>query len=80
MNADAAKTSAPADVKKADPTQTHLVVALKYARPLTAVRFDPQQQYVFTGAEDNTVQRWKLADAQSVAVGAKGALTASRSK
>lgn len=74
MNAADSKPSASADAKKtADPTQTHLVVALKHARPLTAVRFDPQQQYLFTGAEDNTVQRWKLADAQSVAAGAKGA-------
>jgi WD40 repeat protein len=46
----------------ADPLQTHLVAEWKHARPLTACRFDPQGQFLFTGAEDNTVQRWTIAD------------------
>jgi WD40 repeat protein len=57
MNADEAKPAV-----KADPQQTYMAAAWKHARPLTACRFDPQGRFVFTGAEDNTVQRWTLAD------------------
>jgi len=46
----------------AEPAATHEKAKWKHARPLTACRFDPAGKYVFTGAEDNTVQRWDLAD------------------
>lgn len=52
-------------VAKAVPEQTHLASAWKHVRPLTACRFDPLGRFVFTGAEDHTVQRWTLADAQA---------------
>jgi len=48
----------PAD---ADPAKTHEAAKLKHNRPLTSCRFDPTGKYAFTGAEDNTVQRWDLA-------------------
>ncbi|MBS0210099.1 MAG: WD40 repeat domain-containing protein [Planctomycetes bacterium] len=47
---------------QADPRQTHLAVEWKYARPLTACRFDPLGRFVLTGAEDNSIQRWTLTD------------------
>jgi WD40 repeat protein len=46
----------------ADPTKTHLSLALKYTSPFISCRFDPQGKFVFAGAQDNTVQRWRLED------------------
>jgi len=54
---------------KADPQQVHMTVVLKHARPLTACRFDPTGKFVFSGAEDNTIQRWTVADAKPSADG-----------
>lgn len=53
----------PPEMKIADvdPTKTHEISKWKHVRPLTACRFDPTGKYAFTGAEDNTVQRWDLA-------------------
>jgi WD40 repeat protein len=45
---------------KADPKQTHVVQQWKYTSPLISCRFDPTGKYVFTTAEDRTVQRWEL--------------------
>lgn len=55
--------SKPAALKIADvdPAKTHEISKWKHTRPLTACRFDPSGKYAFTGAEDNTVQRWDLA-------------------
>ena len=47
---------------KADPSKTHVIATWKYARALTACRFDPLGRYVFVGAEDYTVQRFNLTD------------------
>jgi WD40 repeat protein len=47
---------------KADPKLTHMAKEWKYDRALTACRFDPTGKYVFSGAQDNTVQRWQLMD------------------
>ena len=57
----AAESGEPAEVK-ADPAKTHVLATWKYARPLTACRFDPLGRYVFVGTEDYTVQRFGLAD------------------
>lgn len=46
---------------KADPTQTHESSKWKHARPLTACRFDPSGNWVFTGGEDTLVVRWEVA-------------------
>lgn len=56
------KLEAPkAEAKPADPTAIHESAKWKHTRPLTACRFDPTGKYIFTGAEDNTVQRWDAA-------------------
>ncbi len=47
---------------KADPTKVHMASAWKYARPLTACRFDPTGKFVFAGTEDYTVERFRLSD------------------
>ena len=45
-----------------DIKQAHIVSEWAHDRPLISCRFEPQGRYVFAGAEDNTVQRWALAD------------------
>jgi WD40 repeat protein len=58
------KKPAAADKKvpAAEPATLKILSTWKYARPLTACRFEPQARYLFTGAEDNLVQRWNVAD------------------
>lgn len=57
---------APKEVEKKseaiDPTQTYMASAWKYARPLTACRYDPSGKYVFVGTEDYTVERIRVSD------------------
>ncbi len=48
------------DAPAADPKQTHIVHQWKHDSPLIACRFDPQARYVFSSAQDNSVQRWEL--------------------
>ena len=57
---------AKAPSAKTDPTQVHVAGQWKHTRPLTACRFDPTGKFVFTGAEDYTVQRWNLKDEKPV--------------
>ena len=45
-----------------DPKEVHVTSQWKHDRPLVSCRFDPLGRYVFTGAEDNTVQRFDLKD------------------
>ncbi|MGH7127362.1 MAG: WD40 repeat domain-containing protein [Planctomycetaceae bacterium] len=45
-----------------DPKQAHVLAQWKHDRPLVACRLEPQGRYVFSGAEDATVQRFALAD------------------
>jgi len=47
-----------------DPALIHMANAWKYARPLTACRYDPSGKFVFAGAEDYTVQRIRVSDGQ----------------
>ena len=54
----------------ADPTKTHEAAKWKHTRPLTACRIDPTGKFAFTGAEDNTVQRWDLADGKMTSLAA----------
>ncbi len=48
--------------KTVDPAQTRLVQELKHTSPLLGCRFDPSGNFVFAGSQDNSVQRWSLAD------------------
>jgi WD40 repeat protein len=58
----------PPVLPKADPMLTRLAQELKHNRPLLGARFDPAGQFVFAGAEDNTIQRWALADGKKTAL------------
>lgn len=51
---------------KADPKQTHVASQWKHTSPLISCRFDPSGRYVFTTAEDMTVQRFELASGRKV--------------
>ncbi|OAI51369.1 hypothetical protein AYO44_00745 [Planctomycetaceae bacterium SCGC AG-212-F19] len=52
----------PPPPPKFDPMQTHLAQEHKHPSPLLGCRFDPAGAYVFAGAQDNSIQRWTLAD------------------
>ena len=57
--------SPPAPPVKIDPTQTHPVLQVKHTSPLVGCRFDSAGEYVFAGAQDNAVVRWRLADGKA---------------
>ncbi|MCI0638320.1 MAG: WD40 repeat domain-containing protein [Gemmataceae bacterium] len=42
------------------PTRTRLLQELRHNSPLLGCRFDPSGQFVFAGAQDNSVQRWEI--------------------
>lgn len=46
---------------KATPAATHIEKQWKHGSPLINCRFDPQGRYLFSTAEDATVQRWDVA-------------------
>ncbi len=50
----------------ADATKAHVAAQWAYTSPLIACRFDPQGRYVFSTAEDNTIQRWLLSDGSKI--------------
>ena len=43
-----------------DPKQTHVIAEWKHAAPLITCKFDPQGRYVFSSAEDYSIQRFEL--------------------
>jgi WD40 repeat protein len=43
-----------------EPEKTHVVLELKYGKPLIVCRFDPIGRYVFSASEDETMERWDL--------------------
>jgi WD40 repeat protein len=49
--------------------QTHLAAEHKHNSPLLGCRFDPSGAFVFAGAQDNSIQRWALADGKKTALG-----------
>ena len=53
---------------KPDPKQTHVARELAGAAPLICCRFDPSGKYLFTTAEDQTVNRVNLTSGESVAM------------
>ncbi len=50
----------PAPTPKIDPAKTHLLKEYKHDSPLLGCRFDPSGQFVFAGAQDNSIVRWHL--------------------
>src|SRR5262245_47261790 len=51
-----------------NPTQVRLALELKYANPLISCRIDPSGRFVFAGAQDNSIQRWELANSKKTAL------------
>jgi WD40 repeat protein len=47
-----------------EPAQTRMVQELKHTSPLIGCRIDPSGEWVFAGAQDNSIQRWHLATAK----------------
>ena len=56
----------PADTGLPKFVATKLLHEWKYSSPLIACRFDPTGQYVFTAAQDNSIQRWNLTSGESI--------------
>jgi WD40 repeat protein len=56
------------DPVKIDPAATRQAQELKHASPLLGCRVDPSGQFVVAGAQDNTLQRWHLADGKKTAL------------
>ncbi|MDP6466107.1 MAG: WD40 repeat domain-containing protein [Pirellulaceae bacterium] len=54
------------DANLADPKLTHVADQWKYSSPLIACRFDPKSRFVFSSAQDNSVQRWNLENNEPV--------------
>lgn len=50
-----------------DPTRTRQVREYRHTSPLLGCRFDPSGRFVFAGAQDNSVQRWELANGRATA-------------
>ena len=48
------------------PSRTRLAFDMRHTAPLLAARFDPSGQFVFASAQDNSIQRWNLADRTKV--------------
>ncbi|REK12012.1 MAG: WD40 repeat domain-containing protein [Planctomycetota bacterium] len=53
------------EAAKVDPKQIHPVGEWKYTSPLLSCRFDPSGQHAFCTAQDNTIQRWNIANGQA---------------
>ncbi len=49
------------------PSRTRMAFELRHNAPLIGCRFDPSGRFVFASSQDNTIQRWDLADRTKVA-------------
>src|ERR1022692_4830242 len=49
------------------PARTRMTLELRHNSPLLSCRFDPTGRFVFAGAQDNSIQRWELANQTKVA-------------
>lgn len=58
------------DASTVDPKLTHVAHEWKYSSPLIACRFDPKSRFVFSTAQDNSVQRWNLDGGEPVILNA----------
>lgn len=50
----------------ADPAKSKVTQQWQFTSPLIACRLDPQGRFAFTSAEDNTIQRWELANGNKI--------------
>lgn len=53
-----------------DPTKTKLGKEFKHTAALVGCRFDPTGKFVFAGSQDNSIQRWALADGKKASLNA----------
>jgi WD40 repeat protein len=51
---------------KIDPAQTHLLMQVKHTSPLIGCRIDPSGEFVFAGAQDNSIVRLHLTSGKKV--------------
>lgn len=51
-----------------NPVDSHVAAQWAYDSPLIACRFDPQMRYAISSSEDQTLQRWSLADGSRIAL------------
>jgi WD40 repeat protein len=64
----ASPTSAqPPSPPKANPKLTYVASQWAHTSPLISCRFDPKGRFVLAGAQDCTIQRWKLSDGKKLA-------------
>lgn len=49
-----------------DVTKAHVATQWAHTSPLLCCRFDPLGRFVFSSAEDNTIQRWQMADGAKI--------------
>jgi len=64
VKTDDAKPETPSDQVVIDPKQTHQIAEYKHDRALTTCQLDPQERFLFTGAEDLQLYRWNLASGE----------------
>ena len=50
------------------PSRTRMALELRHTSPLIGCRFDPLGRFVFATSQDNTIQRWELANQAKVAL------------
>lgn len=51
-----------------DPARTRMVQELRHNSPLLCCRFDPAGRFVFAAAQDNSIQRWELANGRKTSL------------
>ena len=59
---------APAPLPPLAVTKTWIQTTLKHKRQLYCCRFSADGQFVYAGAQDGTIIRWSLADAEAITV------------
>src|SRR5687767_8761389 len=50
------------------PTTTRMALELRHTAPLIGCRFDPSGRFVFASSQDNSIQRWELANQRKTAL------------
>ena len=58
----------PAVPGQITPSRTRMALELRHNSPLLSCRFDPTGRFVFAGSQDNSIQRWELANQAKVAL------------
>jgi WD40 repeat protein len=50
------------------PTRTRMALEMRHAAPLIGCRFDPSGRFLFASSQDNSIQRWELANQRKTAL------------